>query len=62
MRIPRISSVKSEDQARNIALDWQVWQQDNSMYMSEVIEWQEFFEAIGKRFNLTDEFKENGII
>lgn len=62
MRIPRISSVKSEDQARDIAIDWQVSWQDHNYSYGELIEWQEFFETIGKRFNLIDEFKENGII
>lgn len=69
MRVPRISSIKSQDQARELAIDWQQWASEQNqigeeptLYTSDLIEWQEFFEAIGKRFKLTDEFKENGII
>lgn len=57
-----ISTFKTEDEARQFAIDWQIWQSEQSLYMSEVVEWQNYFEKLAKKFNLTDEFKENGII
>lgn len=69
MRIPRISSIKSADEARELAIDWQIWASEQNqigeeatLYTSDLIEWQEFFEKLARRFKLTDEFKENGII
>lgn len=53
---------KTADEARQLAIDWQNWQSEQSLYMSEVADWQAFFEALAKKFNLTDEFKENAII
>lgn len=54
-------TVTAED-ARQFAIDWQTWQSERSMYMSELAEWQNHFETLAKKHNLTDEFKENGII
>ena len=61
MKIPSIKSIKTEDQAHELAVDWQNWQSEQSLYMSEMADWAEFFTALAKKFNLTDEFEENGI-
>lgn len=55
-------SIKSEDEARQYAIDWQNWQAEQALSMTEVTEWQQFFETLGDKWHLTDEFKENGII
>lgn len=69
MKIPDISTIKTEDQARELALDWQTWSSEQNqigeeptLYTSDLIEWQNFFEKLAAKFNLTDEFRENGII
>ena len=50
------------DEARGIAIDWQNWQAEHSMSWLLASEWQSYFERLAEKFNLTDEFKENGIL
>lgn len=54
--------VKTADEAEQQAIDWQKWQSEQSMSYGEASEWLAYFETLAKKFNLTDEFKENGII
>jgi len=53
---------KTEEEARQYAIDWQNWASEQSLSYGELAEWGEIFEKIGEKFNLTEEFKENGII
>lgn len=53
---------KTKDEARQKAIDWQIWQSEQSLSYSELIEWSDYFYKLGKRFGLLREFKENGII
>ena len=53
---------KTEDEARDQAMDWQNNFSNKSMSWSEVIDAQNHFEKTGKKFKLTKEFEENGII
>lgn len=62
MKIPAIDMIQSKEEARDFVIEWQIWQSEHPMYMSELIDWTEYFEALGRKFNLTEEFKENGII
>ena len=48
--------------AREEAIRWQAEFQDHSYSYSELVYWQAYFEKLGKRYGLTREFKENGII
>lgn len=50
------------EEARQQAIDWQTWQAEQSLSLGELAEWQAHFERLAKQFDLTDEFKENGII
>jgi hypothetical protein len=54
--------IQTADEARQKAIDWQIWQQEESLSYGELAEWQGYFEMLAEKFNLTDEFKENGII
>lgn len=62
MTLKNISEVESEDEARQIAIDWQTSMQDESPSYGELAEDQLYFELLAKRFDLVEEFKENGII
>lgn len=62
MKIPKLNSIKTAEQARELAIDWQTWQQEQSLSYSELADWEDFFRKLGRDFNLTDEFKENCII
>ncbi len=57
-----IDHVTDADAARQAAIDWQNWASDQSLSYGELAFWNSKLEAIADKFNLTDEFKENGII
>lgn len=52
----------TQDEARQLAIDWQVWQAEQSLSYGEYAEWGAYFRDLAERFDLVDEFKENGII
>lgn len=62
MTIPDISTITSAGEAVDLAIEWQDWQSEQSLYMSEVADWADFFRKLADKYNLTDEFLENGII
>lgn len=54
--------VKSAEEARQQAIDWQQWQSEQSLSYSEVADYADYFRKLGKKYNLTAEFKEEAII
>lgn len=61
--LPKSIKVKSADEARDLALDWQAWQSDQNLSYGEAVYYQNYFEALTEKFpELDDEFRENGII
>ncbi len=62
MKLPDIKEVKSKDQARQLAIDWQNWQSEQDLSFSEVAHYAEYFSKLAVKFHLKLEFKENGII
>lgn len=44
------------------AIDFQYWASEQSLSYGELLEYQEHFKELGRKFNLTEEFEENGII
>ena len=54
------------DTIRNLAIDWQDWQSQQSMSHGELAEWTGAIEQLAKLADdsgeLTEELKENGII
>jgi len=63
MKVPKPQDhAKTEDEARQEAINWQQWQSDKSLSMGVIAQWNAYFTKLAKKFDLTDEFKENGII
>ena len=50
------------DEARDVAIEWQHWVSEQNLSYGELAEWQSFFEELAERFDLTEEFTENGVI
>lgn len=50
------------EQAEQYAKDYQNWASEQDLSWSEVSEWANEFEILAERFDLKDEFLENGII
>jgi len=53
---------KTKEKATQYAIDWQQWQSEQDLSSSELIEWKNLFETISSKYDLLDEFIENGII
>ena len=51
-----------KEQARNEAIFWQLEFSEHNYSMEELAEFGKHFEQVGKRYGLTVEFRENGII
>jgi len=62
MPLKPLSEIKSKGEAETMAIEYQKWASDENLSYSELIEYQNYFEKLGKKFKLTEEFKENGII
>jgi hypothetical protein len=62
MKTSQLSTIKTPDEARQAAIDWQVWAADQSLSYGELAEWQAYFRTLARKFDLRDEFEENGII
>lgn len=50
------------EEARQQAVEWQHWQTNQNLSWNEIHEWGAYFETQANKFDLTEEFKENGII
>lgn len=55
-------NITTAEEARDYAIEWQQWASEQSLSYGELAEWQEIFEELADRFDLHDEFSENGII
>lgn len=60
--LPEPSQVKTAGEARDIAQQWQRWAGDASLSYGELAAWAAWFREVATRFNLTEEFNEEGII
>jgi hypothetical protein len=54
--------IKNKAQARDYAQKWQVWSSEQNLSYGELAFWSDYFTELGRKYNLTDEFKDNGII
>jgi hypothetical protein len=55
-------TIKTKEEARQYAMDWQNWVADQDLSWEEISKWESELEDIATEFGLTEEFKENGII
>lgn len=53
---------KTREEARQYAIDWQTWAGDQNLSYGELSEWGAIFSELAEKFDLIEEFKENGII
>lgn len=53
---------EKQEQARQLAIDWQLNFENQSRSWLYCIEWANRFERIGRKYGLLREFKQNGII
>lgn len=58
----KAQQINTHEEARQYAIDWQNWVSDQNLSYSELIQWHNIFIDLGRNFDLTAEFEENGII
>jgi len=57
-----MATITTQGEARQFAMDFQVWASEQSLSYGELAEWGEVLSRLAERFDLVEEFKENGII
>lgn len=62
MKIQDLKTITTPEAAQQAAIDWQSWQSEQSLSYGELAEWAAAFEELAKKYDLVDEFVENGII
>lgn len=62
MKPTAFNSVTTEEEARDLAIEWQHWQAEQALSWNELMEWQYGFIKLGRQYNLTDEYIENGVL
>lgn len=62
MKVKDIAAIETADEARQEAIDWQNWMSENHVSYGELANWAGYFETLANKFDLTEEFKDNGII
>lgn len=58
----KMEIIKTKEQARQKAIDWQNWQAGQNLSYAELSDWWDYFTKLAKKFGLKKEFKENGIV
>lgn len=62
MNIKQVMQVKTKEEARQCAIEWQSWVSEVDLTYRELHNWSIVFDALGAHFDLKDEFIENGIL
>ena len=62
MTLEHLKQTATQDEARSLAIEWQNWASEQTLSYCELVEWQDAFAELASRYNLIEEFKENGII
>lgn len=58
----KFAEIKTKEEAREEAQKWQAWQSEQSLSYGELLKWETYFGELAKKFDLVEEFRENGII
>lgn len=57
-----MSHTKTKEQARQFGIDYQKWASEKDLSYGEVLHFQNKLSTLAEKFDLVEEFKENGII
>lgn len=57
-----IDTIKTADEARQYAIEWQEYASNNAMSWGQILNTLYDLQALAVKFNLQDEFRENGIL
>jgi hypothetical protein len=63
MNIEEVKQAKTQEEARQYAIEYQHWMITSTDWTwIDLAEWGNVFEFLAEKFNLVEEFTENGII
>jgi len=62
MKIEQVKGIETREEARRFAIDWQRWVSEHNLNYGELADWYEELLKLAFKFDLVDEFKDNGII
>jgi hypothetical protein len=63
MKIEDLKNIRTMEDIRNFAIDWQYWVSEQNLSYEELNKWQTVFIDLADEYTeLLEEFKENGII
>tara|TARA_R110000868_G_scaffold171824_4_gene407619 strand:+ start:1301 stop:1489 length:189 start_codon:yes stop_codon:yes gene_type:complete len=62
MTIPKTNIITTQQEARQLAIEWQSYFTESNLSYGDLADWQAFFQELAEKFNLVEEFKENAII
>ena len=57
-----MNHIKTKEQARQYGIDFQKWSSEQNLSYGEILHFQNKLSTLAEKFNLTEEFKENGLI
>ncbi len=58
----QLKEIKTKEEARQYAKDWQTWASKQNLSYGELADWNKIMQDQANKFDLVEEFKENGII
>jgi len=56
------TTITTQEEARQFAMDFQVWVSEQSLSYGELSEWDNVLTDLARDYDLLEEFRENGII
>ena len=62
MKLKALTKVRTKEEAIQIAAEWQRQAGRQTLSYGELAEHQNYFQSLAEKFNLTEEYNENGII
>lgn len=57
-----VLTIKTQQEATQYAIAWQQWASNQSLSYGELSEWSAIFCELSEKYNLENEFHENGIL
>jgi hypothetical protein len=55
-------TINNKEEARQYAIEWQKWASEQSLSYEELQNWNNYFMGLAGKWDLSEEFEENGII
>lgn len=58
----QLKNIKTKGEATQYAIEWKRWASEQNLSYGDLAEWQAVFTELAEKFDIEEEFRENGII